>query len=97
MRPTSHGYKAHSVPGAGTSFSGKETSCCVQDKRRETGRLYAIAAVHAKRTQQPPRACPNDHAQTGFSPSPRLSRVRASAVIDTSSGFVENLESLKVI
>ena len=42
---TSRGYKAHSVPGTGTSFSGKETSCCVQDKRRETKQLYALAVV----------------------------------------------------
>ena len=40
------------------------TRCCVQDKRRETKPLYALAAVRAKRTQQSPRACPNGHGQT---------------------------------
>ena len=41
-----------------------ETGCCVQDRRRETKQLYALAAVRAKRTQQSLRACPNDRAQT---------------------------------
>ena len=50
----------------GNKILRKETgsSCCVQDKRRETKQLYALAAVRAKCTQQSLRACPNDRAQT---------------------------------
>ena len=66
----SRGYKAYSVPGTGTSFSGKETSYCVQDKGRETDRLYAIAAVRAKRTQQSLRVCPSECAKTRSQPKP---------------------------
>ena len=41
-----------------TRFSGKETSCCVQDKQGEANQLFAIAAVRSKRTQKSLRACP---------------------------------------